>query len=254
MKRFLTSLLCLGLAGCFRESRQPQLTVTAAPAVAVRLVDEPAAAMALVRIAGHYELAVGIPAAAQREYFEVFGATGALTADASGKIKIPDFAAQPFIVGFDGTHFWLVDTGEARTNVLALGADNEGGPRAIKSLTSVRPSLIQFFASRLLAESEATLQRKEFDTARLLAQNARLFAANPADALVATINQRQAESLLQSGEEARRRRGTGLRAIALNARRCCCRKRSVRPRRRCCSACSKTRAASCAVSLVTGRR
>jgi WD40 repeat protein len=201
----LTLLMCLALAGCFRESRQAGLTITAAPSVSVRLADQQSIAAALARVAVHNDLTLGLPESAQREFFEALPA-GTLNVDSSGKIEIEDFSAEPFVVGFDGQHCWVVATADARRGVVSLTTENQGGRWACRTLAA-RPNHAQFFATRLLAAATLALGRQEFGPARNLAQAARGFALTErANALLATINGRQAELLVQNGEQARARK------------------------------------------------
>jgi WD40 repeat protein len=187
---FLCLSLALAGAGCFRESRQSHLTVTAPPSVNLRYADEQSVAAALARVAAHHDLTLGLPEAAQREFFEAL----------ENKTELSD--ATPFVAGSDGAHFWLVATSEAQHNVLTLGTENQGGTHALKTMTS-RPTYNQFFTSRLLAEAGTAIGRQQFDTGRLLVRNARAFGAgDKADALLAAIDQRQAELLLKAGENA----------------------------------------------------
>ncbi len=200
--------MSLAVAGCFRETSKTALTIrmTGAESVAVRLADEQAIVPALTRVAVHKDLALGIPEASYREFFDAMGSTQSLPVDTTGKVVVRDFATHPFVVACEGSHFWLVPTGNAQNGVLVLDSDNQGGARALKTLTA-RPMYAHFFASRLHAAAENALAREQFDPARNFAQAARTFAMpEQATALLATINQRQVDLLLKNGEDARTRK------------------------------------------------
>src|SRR5882672_9630801 len=95
--------LCLALAsaGCFQESRQSRVSV-------------------------HHDLTLGLPEAAQREFFEAL----------ENKTESVGAPPLPFLAGSDGAHLWLVATSEAQHNVLTLGPENQGGARTLKTLTA----------------------------------------------------------------------------------------------------------------------
>src|SRR5258706_5574628 len=121
MKRVLAPLLCLTLAvGCFREGRQANLTISSPPSVTIYLVDEPAIAGALQRVGSHNDLLLGIPVSAQQEFCDALSTAGAMTADASGRVVSQDPVTPPYVVGTDGSHFWLVSVNEGHNRQLAL--------------------------------------------------------------------------------------------------------------------------------------
>ena len=148
LRTFLTLTCVATAAGCFRESTKTALTVrvTGAESAVVRLADEQAIVPALMRVAAHADLALGIPEASYREFFDAMGSTQSLPVDRTGKVMVRDIPKQPFVVAWDGSHFWLALTGIAQNGVLVLDRDNQGGARALKTLTA-RPMYAHFFAS-----------------------------------------------------------------------------------------------------------
>jgi WD40 repeat protein len=202
--------IVLGVIGCAKQpvgeitestdqfTRSVEITVQTAhgpvAGVAVKVVDEQAAARALIALAVRADLKSGIP---ESQYAHFFGSLQPVTGmetfstDAAGKVAIKGLRGQHLIVAQQGLFLWSAAASETRDWKLSLGSEELGGEHALAVL-SARPEVSDALAS---AAKEA-LSKGRLDEARALAQ------ATRCSALVAEIDGAVATALLTQAEQA----------------------------------------------------
>jgi len=133
----------------------------------IKVVDEQSAANALAALAIRADLKGAIPEPEYGKFFQslaVAPESEVLTTDAAGKAVIQRLRGQYFVVAEGGRNLWLASASETRNRNLTLGAENEGGQRALQLLIS-NPGI----NDALVSAARQAFTRAQFDQARALA-------------------------------------------------------------------------------------
>jgi WD40 repeat protein len=162
--------------------------------VPVKVIDEQAAAKAIVPLASSEDLRAGLPEARFSDFFKgltpVSGIDVSFT-DHDGKAVINRLRAQHFIVACDGQHLWVAAASETRDRKLQLGQGNSGGQHALDVLV-VQPAVLRALTSATLESMRAG----KFDQARNIAHSAR------SKVLLAEVDHAESTALLAQAEQA----------------------------------------------------
>ena len=148
-----------------------QASDTSVAGVPVKVIDELAAARAIVPLASSEDLQAGIPETRYRDFFQALKPVDGMevsATDHSGKAVINRLRAQHFIVACDGQHLWVASASDTRDRKLQLGRENSGGQHALDLLV-VQPAVLRALTSATLE----SLHAGKFDQARGIAQAAR---------------------------------------------------------------------------------
>jgi dipeptidyl aminopeptidase/acylaminoacyl peptidase len=223
-KNLLWAWIVLSVAGCMKQAVQEattptgeftrpveitvQMAGTAVAGVAVKVIDEPEAARALVALASRVDLKDGIPESQSANYFESLEpvrGTEVFSTDAKGKVAIPGLRRPELIVAHRGGDLWLAPASETRDWKLFLGDDARGGEHALAALT-VRPAV----GDALAAAAKQALGKGRFDDARALARVARSseLAAEIEAGIVTALLAQAREAMQQNHYDAARQFAT----------------------------------------------
>jgi WD40 repeat protein len=171
-----------------------QAAGTSVAGVPVKVIDEQAAARAIVPLASSENLQAGIPEASYGDFFKALKPVDGMdvaTTDHAGKAVINRLRAQYFIVACDGRHIWMVAASETRDRKLQLGPENSGGPHALDVLV-MQPAVLR----GLTAAALESMHAGRFDQARSIARAAR------SRVLLTEIDRVESATLLGQAEQA----------------------------------------------------
>ena len=171
-----------------------QAADTSVAGVPVKIIDELAAAKAIVPLASSEDLQAGIPEARYGDFFKALKPVDGLdasTTDHSGKAVINRLRAQHFIVACDGQHLWVAAASETRDRKLQLGRENLGGQHALDVLV-VQPAVLR----ALTAATLESMRGGRFDQARRIARCAR------SRVLLTEVDRAEATTLLAQAAQA----------------------------------------------------
>jgi WD40 repeat protein len=201
--KLVCACLVLCAFGCVQQTveeptRSVEISLQATDAsvagVPVKVIDEQAAAKALVPLASREDLRAGIPEAFYSDFFgalkPVEGMDVSVT-DHSGKAALNRLRAQHFIVACDGQHLWVASASESRDKKLPLGLENSGGQHALDVFVA-QPAVLRALTSATLE----SLHGGKFDQARHFARTAR------SRVLLTEIDRAESTSLLAQAEQA----------------------------------------------------
>ncbi len=201
--KFVCVWIVLCAFGCVQkkveESARPveislQAADTSVARVPVKIVDDQAAARAIVPLASSEDLSAGIPEARYGDFFRALKPAGemdASTTDHAGKVVIKRLRAEQFVVACDGQHLWVAAASETRDRKLQLGRANLGGQHALDVLV-VQPAVLR----ALTAATRESMSAGKFGQARGIARCAR------SKALLTEVDRAEATTLLALAEQA----------------------------------------------------
>jgi hypothetical protein len=200
-------LVCVWIVFCaFGCTQQPveeptrsvEINLQAAGAsiagVPVKVIDEQAAARAIVPLASSEDLQAGIPEASYGDFFKALEPVDGMevaTTDHDGKAMINRLRAQHFIVACDGRHIWAVAASDTRGRKLQLGPENAGGQDALDLLLA-QPAVLR----GLTAAALESMHAGKFDQARNISRAAR------SRVLLTEIDRAESGTLLGQAEQA----------------------------------------------------
>ena len=201
--KFVCVWIVLCAFGCVQQqmeepTRSVEISLQAEGAlvagVPVKVIDEQAAARAIVPLASSEDLLSGIPEASYGDFFKslkpVDGAVVSTT-DHNGKAVIHRLRAQQFIVAGDGQHLWVAAASETRDGKLQLSRENLGGQHALDVLV-VQPAVLR----ALTAATLESMHAERFDEARRIARCAR------SKVLLTEVDRAEATGLLAQATQA----------------------------------------------------
>lgn len=200
---YLCITLILLAAGCSQQpveeiNKSVEVTVKTADgpvaSATVKVVDEQAAAKALIALAGHADLKGGIPESEFGQFFQSLspaGETEVLTTDAEGKAVIQRLRGQQFVVTQNGQNLWLAAASETRDQKLHLGPETTGGKHALQALIS-QPAV----SDALVTAARQAFGKGQFDLARTLA------LASGSSTVVMEITRGEVAGLQRQAEQA----------------------------------------------------
>ncbi len=201
--KFVCVWIILCAFGCVQQKvEEPTRSVeislqavdTSVVGVPVKIIDELAAAKAIVPLASSEDLPTGIPEASYGAFFKALrpvDGSDTSTTDHNGKAVINRLRAQHFIVGCDGRHLWVAAASETRDRKLQLGHENSGGQHALDVLV-VQPAVLR----ALTAATLESIRGGRFDQARRIARCAR------SRVLLTEVDRAEATALLAQAEQA----------------------------------------------------
>ena len=166
--------------------------------VPVKVIDELAAAKAIVPLASGEDIRAGIPEARYGDFFKALKPVVGLdvsTTDHAGKAVINRLRSQYFIVACDGQHLWVAAASETRDQKLQLGRENSGGQHALDVLV-MQPAVLR----GLTAAALESVHDGRFDQARSIARTARTRV------LLSEIDRAESTALLLQAEQAMQRK------------------------------------------------
>ena len=200
--KFLCAWIVLCAFSCVQQTvEEPTRSVeislqaadTSVAGVPVKVVDELAAAKAIIPLASSEDLQAGIPEARYGDFFKALKPVVGLdvsTTDHAGKAVINRLRAQYFIVACDGQHLWVAAASETRDRKLQLGRENSGGQHAL-DVFAMLPAVLR----GLTAATLESMHEGRFDQARGMARVAR------SQVLLTEIDRAESTALLtQAGQ------------------------------------------------------
>jgi WD40 repeat protein len=202
-RNYLCITLILLATGCAQQKveeivRSVEVTVLTAdgPAAgaAIKVVDEQAAANALIALAGQADMNGSIPESQYGQFFQSLqpaGETEILSTDTAGKAVIKRLRGQHFVVAHSGQNLWLAAASDTRDQKLNLGPGSMGGKRALEVFSSQSA-----VSDALVAAARQALGKGQFDQARAFAR------ASRSKTLAAEIDRAEAAALVKQAEQA----------------------------------------------------
>jgi WD40 repeat protein len=201
--KFICVWIVLCAFGCVQQKvEEPTRSVeislqamdTSVVGVPVKIIDELAAAKAIVPLASSEDLPIGIPEASYGDFFKALkpvDGSDASATDHNGKAVINRLRAPQFVVACDGQHLWVAAASETRDRKLQLGRENSGGQHALDVFV-VQPAVLRALTSATLESMRAG----RFDQARSIAHCAR------SKVLLTEVDRAEATTLLAQAEQA----------------------------------------------------
>jgi len=189
--------------GCTQEkleepSKSVEIILRSADApatgVPVKVIDETAAANAIIPLASDQALTNGLPESLYGSFFNALvpvRAIGVVKTDREGKVAINQLRSQHFIVAQDGPRLWVAPASAAREWKLPLGPESMGGEHAL-DLFVAQPAVLQALTTATLD----SIRAGKIDQARAIAR----CAGSPA--LLTQVDWEETAALLAEAEHA----------------------------------------------------
>jgi neurobeachin-like protein/WD40 domain-containing protein len=207
VSQYSLKLICVCIVvcafGCAQETveeptRSVEIKLQAAgislAGVPVKVIDEQAAAKAIVPLASTVNLQAGIPEASYADFFQALKPVDGMniaTTDHDGKAVINRLRSQHFVVACDGRHIWIVAASETRDRKLQLDPGNSGGQHALDLLVA-QPAVLR----GLTAAALESMHAGKFDRARDISHVTR------SRVLLTEIDRAESATLLEQAEQA----------------------------------------------------
>jgi len=223
MNQYVAKVVCVGAVlcafGCAQEkleeaAKSVEITLRSgdvpATDVPVKIIDDAAAARAIVPLASNQSLTNGLPESLYTSFFNALDPVPGISVaktDRDGKATINRLRSQHFIVAQDGPRLWVAAATEARGRKLTLGSESMGGRRALDLLVA-QPAVLRALTTAALE----SIRQGKIDQARAIARCA------GSQSLLTQVDWEETAALLAEAEHAIQRKDyDGAHTLAMRA-------------------------------------